>query len=51
VDYTLLIRTNPEIHAVEMIAEILSHLKGVEVVEILEGHGAAPGMPYEEPGA
>lgn len=38
-NYTLLISTNPEIHSVEMIREVLSHLKDVEVVEVLEGHG------------
>lgn len=37
-NYTLLIRTNPEIHSVELIREILSQLKDVEVLEVLEGH-------------
>lgn len=40
-DYTLLIRADPEINSVEMIRDILEHLKGVEVVEVMEGHGDA----------
>lgn len=36
-DYTFVIRTDPGIHSPDLISEVLSNLKGVEVVAVLPG--------------